>query len=146
MKGNLMKPLYAFVLATFLPFAVQAEDPYAPIMASEIVLAEQLYLTRPIVVFADSPNDPSYIRQMELLAKAYPELAARDVVIVTDTDPLALSEWRQKLRPRGFSMVLLDKDLKPVIRKPIPWDVREITHAIDKLPSRREELLDAAGR
>ena len=27
-----------------------------------------------------------------------------------DTDPAAKTEWRQKLRPRGFSLVLMDKD------------------------------------
>ena len=112
------------------------------------VFADQLYLKRPIVVFADSPNDPSYSRQMELLARSYPELEERDVILVTDTDPEARSEWRQKLRPRGFSLVIMDKDLRPVIRKPLPWDVREITHAIDKLPLRRQEMLERnpAGR
>jgi Domain of unknown function (DUF4174) len=138
-----MKPLYALVLATFLPLALSAQEPFAPLTATEIKLADQLYQTRSVVVFADSPNDPSYVRQMELLAKAYPDLELRDVVVVIDTDPAAKSEWRLKLRPRGFSMVLLDKDLKPVIRKPIPWDVREITHTIDKLPSRLQELQEA---
>jgi Domain of unknown function (DUF4174) len=137
-----MKMLYLLVLTVLLPFQVLADDILAPRSAADVVFADQLYQTRPIVVFADSPNDPSYVRQMDLLAKAYPALAARDVIVIIDTDPAAKSEWRQKLRPRGFSMVILDKDLKPVIRKPIPWDVREITHAIDKLPSRRQELLE----
>ena len=135
-----MKLLYGLVLATFLPLHAGAEVASAPQPAQSVVFADQMYLTRPVVVFADSPADPSYIRQMELLARDYPELVARDVIVITDTDPAAKSEWRLKLRPRGFSMVILDKDLKPVIRKPIPWDVREITHAIDKLPSRRQEL------
>jgi hypothetical protein len=26
------------------------------------------------------------------------------------------------------------------LRKPFPWDVREITRAIDKMPMRREEM------
>ena len=35
-----------------------------------------------------------------------------------------------------------------VVRKPLPWDVREITAAIDKLPLRRQEVLERnpAGR
>jgi hypothetical protein len=36
----------------------------------------------------------------------------------------------------------MEKDLKPVIRKPLPWDVREIVAAIDKFPLRRQEMLD----
>ena len=63
----------------------------------------------------------------------------------TDTDPDARTDVRKKLRPRGFSLVLLDKDLKPVIRKPLPWEVREITHAIDKFPLRRQEIQQGAG-
>ncbi|HBU14399.1 MAG TPA: methylmalonyl-CoA epimerase, partial [Gemmobacter sp.] len=27
-------------------------------------------------------------------------------------------------------------------RKPLPWDLREITRAIDKFPLRRQEMLD----
>ena len=137
-----MKTSHALVLAMFLPFAAIAQQTFAPLAAAEVVFADQLYVKRPVVVFADSPNDPNYIRQMELLSRAYGDLADRDVVLVTDTDPAAQSEWRTKLRPRGFSLVLMDKDLKSVIRKPLPWDVREITHAIDKLPLRRQEILD----
>jgi hypothetical protein len=143
-----MKTLYVSVLAIFLPIQAMADKAFAPLPATEVVFADQMYVTRPIVVFADSDRDPNFIRQMELLALDYNDLADRDVIIVTDTDPDARSEWRTKLRPRGFSLVLMDKDLKPVIRKPLPWDVREITHAIDKLPLRRQEVLqqNPAGR
>jgi Domain of unknown function (DUF4174) len=143
-----MNPVYALVFATLLPFAALAQESFAPQPAAEVVFDDQLYVKRPIVVFADSPNDPNYIRQMELLAREYPELAERDVILVTDTDPAAKTEWRQKLRPRGFSLVIMDKDLRPVVRKPLPWDVREITHAIDKMPLRRTEILERnpAGR
>jgi Domain of unknown function (DUF4174) len=142
-----MRPLYILVFAALLPFAALAQD-FGPLPAEQVVLADQEFVKRPIVVFADSANDPAFIRQMQLLARAYPELEERDVILVTDTDPAAKSEWRQKLRPRGFSLVIMDKDLRPVIRKPLPWDVREITHAIDKLPLRRQELLELnpAGR
>ena len=76
---------------------------------------------------------------------ARPEaLADRDVVILIDTDPAARSDVRTQLRPRGFSMVLLAKDGTVVLRKPSPWDVREIRRAIDKLPLRQDEI--KAGR
>jgi hypothetical protein len=142
-----MRPFYAFVFAALLPLTASAQD-FAPQPAAGVVFADQLYVTRPIVVFADAPNDPNFLRQMELLALAYPDLAERDVILVTDTDPAAKTEWRQKLRPRGFSLVIMDKDLRPVVRKPLPWDVREITHAIDKMPLRRTEMLERspAGR
>lgn len=142
-----MRSLYTVVLAALLPLAALAGE-LAPRDAAEVVLADQLYVKRPIVVFADTPKDPNYIRQMELLAQAYPDLAERDVIVVTDTDPAAKTEWRTRLRPNGFMLVIMDKDLQPVVRKPLPWDVREITHAIDKLPLRRTEMLEQnpAGR
>jgi len=163
-----MTPLYAFVFAALLPGAAAAQDaaavdvsagtastgamaapaPYGPRDAADVVLADLLYVQRPVVVFADSPNDPNFIRQMELLARDLPALEMRDVALITDTDPDARGEWRLKLRPRGFSLVLMDKDLRPVIRKPLPWEVREIVAAIDKFPLRRQEMLERnpAGR
>ena len=159
-----MKPLYVFVFAALLPLAATAQEAAAPTVSTDVTETETagfapvsaadqsfddlLYLKRPIVVFADSPNDPNYLRQMELLALDYTAMVERDVILITDTDPKAKSEWRTKLRPRGFSLVLMDKDLKPVIRKPLPWEVREITHAIDKFPLRRQEILERnpAGR
>jgi len=142
-----MKSIYILIFATLLPMAAKAQD-FAPLPADTVVLADQLYVKRPLVVFADSPNDPSFIRQMALLSLAFKQLADRDVILVTDTDPAANTEWRKKLRPNGFSLVIMDKDLRSVLRKPLPWDVREITAAIDKLPLRRTEVLEQnpAGR
>jgi hypothetical protein len=154
-----MKPLYVLVLTAFLPVATAAqgteaaqsglvEVPYGPVQAVDTPFDSQLYVNRPVVVFGDSPNDPNFVRQMELMSVGLPDLQQRDVVLVIDSDPAAKSEWRRKLRPRGFSLVLMDKDLKPVIRKPLPWEVREITAAIDKFPLRRQEVLERnpAGR
>jgi Domain of unknown function (DUF4174) len=120
----------------------------AAVPASEVVEADLLFLRRPVIIFADSPNDPAFVRQIELLARTYDELAARDVILITDTDPANPSALRQKLHPRGFSLVLMDKDWKPSIRKPLPWDGREIVNTIDKMPIARSEALERnpAGR
>ena len=109
-----MKPLLVILFAAFLPLAAGAQDaPFAPVPASEVVLADLLFLKRAVVVFADSPNDPNYIRQMELLARDTGDLIERDVILITDTTPKPPSELRQTLHPRGFSLVILDKDGKP---------------------------------
>jgi hypothetical protein len=143
-----IKPLLIAIVALF-SFQASAQDaPFAPISASEVVLADLLYLKRPLVVFADSPNDPNYLRQVDLLQVDVAELIERDVIVIVDTSLTPPSELRLKLRPRGFSLVLMDKDGEAELRKPLPWDVREITHAIDKFPSRRVEMLEQmpAGR
>ena len=141
--------ILSFLALATLPFGASAQDiSFKPIPAAEVVEADLLYLKRPLVVFADSPNNPDFLRQMELLAKDPAALEERDVIVITDTTPDPPSDLRKKLRPRGFSLVILDKDLQPEIRKPLPWDVREITRAIDKFPSRRIEVLERnpAGR
>ncbi|GFE65687.1 DUF4174 domain-containing protein [Litoreibacter roseus] len=108
--------------------------------ASEINLEDFLWVKRPIVVFAQTPADPAYQRQIGLLTQRLDVLAERDVVIITDTDPSANSALREQLRPRGFMLVLIGKDGGVKLRKPLPWDVREISRVIDKMPLRQQEL------
>lgn len=108
--------------------------------ASESMPEEFLWQARPVVVFADTAADPAFRLQLEELQSRPAALAERDVVVITDTDPAARSAWRQKLHPRGFSLVIIDKDGQVKQRKPQPWSVREIVSAIDKFPLRREEI------
>ena len=166
-----MKPALILVFAAVMPFASIADTPVAavaapvdsvmevsgqtetapewgPVDAAGLTLEEFLWLRRPIVVFANTPNDPLFMQQMRNLEAEPDALIERDVVVIFDTDPAARGAVRTQLRPRGFSMVLLDKDGKVMLRKPSPWSVREITHAIDKFPLRRQEMLQErpAGR
>jgi hypothetical protein len=147
-KGDSMKPAFALIAALCLaPAATHGEGArpvLAPVPASEVKLDDFLWLKRLVVVFADSPNDPAFQTQLLYLADDPAELIKRDVVILTDTSPDTPSEARQTLRPRGFSMVLLDKDGAVKLRKPLPWSVREIVHAIDKFPLRQQEIRDRA--
>ena len=145
-----MKHAILFVLSAF--FATQSmaaglpenvlEDPAAigPYDAVEANLSDFLWLKRPIVVFADTPADPRFKRQIELLEARTQALADRDVIVLIDTDLETPSEIRNKLRPRGFMLVLIGKDGGVKLRKPFPWDVRELSHAIDKMPMRLQEL------
>ena len=103
-------------------------------------LTEFRWKKRPVLVFADSADDPAFIEQMELLHARADELAQRDVIVLTDTDPAARSAIRLKMRPRGFMLVLVGKDGGNKLRKPFPWSVREITRSIDKMPMRQREI------
>jgi hypothetical protein len=111
---------------------------------TEVTLEEFLWIARPIVVFADTPADPRFQQQMALIEARKEVLAARDVVVIVDTDPAERSAVRTKLRPRGFMLALLEKDGTVFQRKPAPWDVREISRAIDKLPQRQQEIRSGA--
>lgn len=99
-----------------------------------------LWTARPVVIFADTADDPAFVDQVASLRRDGRALASRDVVLVLDSDPSANSAWRQQLRPQGFSLVLIDKDGQVKIRRPVPWDAREIGRAIDRLPLRRQEI------
>lgn len=136
-----MKPILAALFLALTATADAAEElAFAPIDATGVTLSDFRWQKRPVVVFADTPADPAFVEQMRNLEQRWPELAEQDVVVITDTDPAAGSEARTKLRPRGFMFVLIDKDGTVAQRKPFPWDAREISRAIDKTPTRREEL------
>lgn len=115
-------------------------DPATIFDASEINLPDLAFIARPVVVFADSPNDPRFSEQIRLLLAQAQDLAPRRVIIVTDADPSARTPLRQLLRPHGFALVLIDTDGRVALRKPEPWDVRELTRIIDKMPSRLREI------
>jgi len=118
-----------------------ADDPI--ILSDEVVdLDDFLWSKRPVLIFADSPNDPRFIEQMGYITERLSVLEERDVVVITDTDPGQQRDLRRTLRPRGFTLVLVGKDGVIYLRKPVPWQVREITRTIDKLPVRQQELRD----
>ena len=122
--------------------AVDVSKGLVALNAADVTLDEFKWLKRPIVIFADTPADPRFQEQMTLLMARPDPLIERDVVIIIDTDPRAKSEIRKTLRPRGFMLTLIGKDGGVLQRKPFPWDVREITRSIDKMPIRKQEIRD----
>ena len=105
-----------------------------------MTLEEFLWIARPLVVFADSPADPRVREQLQMLAERPKPLLERDVVVIVDTDPSAQTALRSALRPRGFSLVIVQKDGSVGLRRPSPRDVREIVRGIDNFALRQEEV------
>ncbi len=143
-----MTRILAIVLTALIPIAALPQETAKPEVlavvqpADDSELNEFLWTNRVIVVFADSPADPRYVEQLDLLNRELAALGERDVLILTDTDPKSLSPIRTQLRPRGFSMVLIGKDGGVKLRKPRPWSVREISRSIDKFSDRQKEVED----
>lgn len=145
-----MKPILTLVFACLfaLPALAQQGAPSAEASAApsifvddpDVTLKQFKWKKRLVVVFADSPQDPRFIQQMEYLTERAEDLAERDVVVLTDTNPSAHGPLREALRPRGFMLTLVVKDGTIYLRKPRPWDVREISRTIDKLPMRQDEV------
>lgn len=106
-------------------------------------LEEWRWTRRPVVVFANSPNDPRYIEQMENINERPEPLLNRDVIVITDTDPEARSPFRQSLRPRNFMVVVMGKDGTIIRRRPEPLSVSEISRSINKLPLYQREMRES---
>jgi len=124
--------------------AQAADDPEAQLFqpAGGLTLDDFRWQKRLAVVFADTEADPRFRRQMEALEDRPDELRLRDMVVIFDTDPSARTPLRRELRPRGFMLVLIGKDGEVKLRKPEPWDVREISRSVDKWPLRQQEQAD----
>ena len=115
-------------------------DPMEPRDAAGLSLEDFQWVARPIIIVADTPADPRFREQLQLLAERPEPLIERDVVIIVDTDPAARSAIRTALRPRGFALVVMQKDGNVGFRRPSPRDVREIIRGIDNFQFRQEEL------
>lgn len=144
-----MRYVFSFVLASLIAIAspVLAEETDAEpvpelqiLQADSVDLNDFLWVARPLVVFADSPADPRFSEQLELIERRPTPLLERDVVVILDSDRSSESALRTQLRPRGFMLVIMGKDGEVELRKPAPWNVREITRTIDKMPLRQQEI------
>ena len=151
MKNTLLSVAWLSVACAFglaaTPIGASAQEAETPALlvqdTGELTLDDFKWQNRVIVVFADSPLDPNFSEQIALLETRPEVLTDRDIIVLTDTDPEARSPIRTKLRPRGFALVIVDKDARVMLRKPRPWDLREITHAVDKTPLRQQEIREA---
>jgi F420-dependent methylenetetrahydromethanopterin dehydrogenase len=136
-----LSAILAAALAAAPLAAAQQSTPAAvpPEAPAEVTLHDLLWVARPLVIFADSPADPRFTRQLAMLKERMDELQDRAVVVLTDTDPAAEGPLREELRPRGFGLVLIDRDGMVAQRRPEPTTARELINLIDRMPSRREE-------
>lgn len=135
----------ATTMSVLSPVEAWQEDPLVILDGVDVDLDDFKWIARPVVVFATSPADPRFAEQMDLLTERAEDLAQRDVVVIVDTDDENLSDLRRKLRPRDFMVVLIGKDGGVKLRKPFPYDVRELSRSIDKMPLRQQEVRDRRG-
>ena len=126
-------------LANFTPIANATENNFIKVdKNTNLEIYEWTH--RPIVIFANSDKDPNFISQIEFLSEDIKALLERDIIVLIDTDPKFSSSLRKKLRPHGFTFVLIGKDGQVKLRKPSPWNIREIARVVDKMPIRQQEI------
>ena len=109
-------------------------------VTEETTIDGYLWVKRPVIVFANTDLDVNFQTQMKSLRQGAEELAARDVVVLVDANPADKTALRKKFRPRGFAVLLMGKDGQIKLRKPFPWDARELSRSIDKMPMRQQEM------
>jgi len=129
----------ALLLVSFAKVA-DAEENYFVEVEKNTNIKGFEWAQRPIVIFANSDKDPNFISQMEFLSQDIKALKERDIVVLVDTNPSIPSLLRKKLRPHGFAFILIGKDGQVKLRKPSPWNIREIARVIDKMPIRQQEI------
>ena len=136
--GNFLV-ITAVLLLSFTKVAI-AEENYFMEVEKNTNIKDFEWAQRPIVIFANSDRDPNFISQMEFLSQDIKALKERDIVVLIDTNPSMPSLLRKKLRPHGFAFILIGKDGQVKLRKPSPWNIREIARVIDKMPIRQQEI------
>lgn len=136
--GNFLT-ISVILLASFAQMAIAAESNFVEV-EENTTLENFEWTQRPIIIFADSEKDPNFISQMEFLSEDFNALKERDIIVLVDTNPVKSSSLRKRLRPHGFAFILIGKDGQVKLRKPSPWNIREIGRVIDKMPIRQQEI------
>ena len=131
--------LIGVFLANFTPIANATENNFIKVDKNTSLNIYE-WTHRPVVIFANSDKDPNFISQIEFLSEDIKALLERDIIVLIDTDPKLSSSLRKKLRPHGFAFVLIGKDGQVKLRKPSPWNIREIARVVDKMPIRQQEI------
>ncbi len=127
------------VLGTTSAFASDATDIFVDVTPTTELGAYE-WKNRVLIVFANSDRDPRFQDQLAMINEQIDALRERDVVVAIDTDPTMKSKLRTTFRPHGFMILLIGKDGHKALRKPFPWDIREISRSIDKMPMRQQEM------
>lgn len=111
-------------------------DSVGPFPAGTLELSEFQWRRQVLAVFADTPHDPAYQRQLEFLHERLDALDTREVTILLDSAPADATPLRHALRPRGFAIVIVGEDGRVLQRRPNPLSVRDITRLIDSTSQR----------
>ncbi len=129
--------LVAAASAAALDISTPAPDDKAP-------LAPYLGEKRPVVIFADNDRDPRLDRQLRALEREAKELEDRDVIILVDTTPgpsrFDTTPMRERFRPHGFNILLVDKDGSVKMRRPNVVSANDVMRMIDRTPLRQQEM------
>jgi len=110
--------------------------------------------TRPVMIYADTPQNPDALEQLAMLGSAPAPLDDREVIVVEvygsgvsryrgqPLSPESAKSWHDRYRAGrwGFEVVLVDKDGGVILRRPRVTPVEDLVAVIDATPLRRQEV------
>lgn len=113
----------------------------APLIArADAPTLDQLrWTSRPVLVFADGPEDPRLARQLAVLTAEEAGLSERDMVVMTDVAPAGEGDLRRRFAPAGFAVLLIGKDGFVKLRRGAVVEPEELFALVDAMPMRRRE-------
>ncbi|WP_172330895.1 DUF4174 domain-containing protein [Mangrovicoccus sp. HB161399] len=132
--------LTALLCSLVLPAAALAEIPAGRVPGTEDALGSYRWNSRPVLVFAPAASDPRYAAQIEALTSVAEDLEARDIIVLTDTDPGHGSELRRGIGEDDATLVLVGKDGGVKLRAAAPVDPEQILSLVDRMPMRQREM------
>lgn len=97
---------------------------------------------RLLLLFAPSAAEPAYVQQRAALEAAESDLAERDMVVISDTDPTAQGALHRSFGIDGFAVLLIGKDGGVKLQSQEPITADALFAVIDAMPMRRQEMRD----
>jgi hypothetical protein len=128
-----------------------------PQTTGPVTLANLRNTTRPLLIFAPTPNDPQLEIQLRRLNQDPAALAERDVILIaipwdapsptaaqlSDGDALT-ARRRLHIAPTDFTVILLGKDGGEKLRSSKPITLNQLRDTIDAMPMRQDEMRSKA--
>lgn len=129
---------------SFAVFAAALLGAPAALANGEDPLEQYQWTARPVIVFADAPQDPRLVRQLREFDENPDLLEERDVVVIVDAEPPAsraeASPLRARFRPHGFNVLVIGKDGQIKLRRPNVVTAAQLARLIDRMPMRQQEM------
>jgi hypothetical protein len=140
-----LRSLLCFMVATIAFAPVEGfGGPGVFIQSSDdaVDLDKYRWSRRLLLLFAPSETEPSYVQQRAALEAAESDLAERDMVVISDTDPEAQGALRRTFGVEGFAVLLIGKDGGVKLQRQEPITADALFAVIDAMPMRRQEMRD----
>ena len=142
-----------FKSALAIPLVIASMTTAAQTPTGIVTLTELRNTSRPLLIFAPTPDDPQLQIQLRRLHENVAALADRNIVVIAIpynspsptsaqlTGTAAQSARRRfNIAPSDFTVILIGKDGGEKLRSPKPLTLDKLFDIIDAMPMRQQEM------